>query len=197
MLTDSDPCTEHLLGMPGYAAPDVYGAGTLAWQGYLIGLFQDSMGDAVHRYIKGARSERELLNTLYGRGYSVIRSAGSGVNALGPDIIALKDREAFCIECKAWDKSSLSLDYEQFEKLLEWERNTSFPTFIAWKISRDGWYFIRLDEFKKCEKSYTVTMKKTLEIGRRLDTVLGEGKFTVVQRTQETVNAVEEVSRLL
>ncbi len=137
----------------------------------------------MHRYMKGARSERELLNVFYGKGYSVIRSAGSGVNALGPDIIALKDREAFCIECKAWDKGSLSLDYDQFEKLLEWEKNTSFPTFVAWRMSGEGWYFIKLEEFKKCEKSYTVTMRKTKEIGRRLEAILGVNSAQILEET--------------
>ncbi len=130
-------------------------------------------GGFMHRYVKGARSERELLNTFYELGYSVIRSAGSGVNALGPDIIALRDRQAICIECKAWDRGSLSLDPDQFLKLLEWERNTSFPTFVAWRMNGKGWYFVKLGEFKKNEKNYTVTMRKTLEINRRLEAVLG------------------------
>jgi Holliday junction resolvase len=127
----------------------------------------------VHRYIKGARSERELLNTFHSRGYSVIRSAGSGVNALGPDIIALKNGNAICIECKAWDRGSLSLDYDQFEKLLEWESNTSFPTYVAWRMNNKGWFFVKLSEFTKNEKSYTVTMKRTVEINRVLESVVG------------------------
>ena len=132
----------------------------------------------MHRYVKGARSERELLNKFYELGYSVIRSAGSGVNALGPDILALRNKEAICIECKAWDRGSLSLDPEQFTKLLEWERNTSFPTFVAWRMNGKGWYFIRLDEFKKNEKNYSVTMKKTIEINRRMESVLTPGSVS-------------------
>ena len=54
-------------------------------------------------YDKGARSERELLNILYERGYSVTRSAGSGVNALSPDLVAVRRRECILIECKAWE----------------------------------------------------------------------------------------------
>ncbi len=127
----------------------------------------------MHRYVKGARSERELLNTFYEMGYSVIRSAGSGVNALGPDIIALKDREALCIECKAWESGSLSLDPDQYNKLIEWEKNTSFPTYVAWRMNGRGWFFIKLGEFRKTEKNFTVTMKKTMEINRRIESVLG------------------------
>ena len=123
--------------------------------------------------MKGARAERELLHIFYDNGWSVIRSSGSGVNALSPDVIFLKDREALCIECKAWEKGSLSLDPEQFEKLIEWERNTSFPTYVAWRMNGKGWFFIRLDEFRRAEKNFTVTMKRTMEINRRTDSVLG------------------------
>ena len=126
----------------------------------------------MHRYVKGARSERELLNRLYDMGYSVIRSAGSGVNALGPDILAIKDKVCLSIECKAWDRGSLSLDEEQFVKLIEWERNTAFPTYVAWRMSKKGWYFIKLSEFTRGKSNYNVTMKKVLEINRVTDDVL-------------------------
>ncbi len=126
----------------------------------------------MHRYVKGARSERELLNKFYSLGYSVVRAAGSGVNALGPDIIAMKKGVCFSIECKAWDRGSLSLDPDQYQKLVEWERNTDGHTFVAWKISNRGWYFIKLDEFSHAERNFNVTMKKAMAINRVLDTIL-------------------------
>ncbi len=36
-----------------------------------------------------------------------------------------------------------------------------------------GWYFVKLGEFKKNEKNYSVTMKRTIEINRRLEELLG------------------------
>lgn len=135
----------------------------------------------MRRYVKGARSERELLNIFYNMGYSVVRAAGSGVNALGPDILAIRKGMCIAIECKAWDRGSLSLDFDQFDKLLEWEANTQFPTFVAWRMNNKGWFFIKLSEFTKNEHSYTVTMKKTIEVGRLLEHVAAE---------PENVNAV-------
>jgi len=129
----------------------------------------------MHRYIKGARSERELLNKFYEMGYSVMRAAGSGVNALGPDIIALRKNVCFAFECKAWDRTSLSLEPEQYEKLVEWERNTDSPTsytFVAWKIKSRGWFFIRLDEFTKGERNYNVTMKNVMATNRTIDSII-------------------------
>ncbi len=135
----------------------------------------------MRRYVKGARSERELLNSLYGMGYSVIRSAGSGVNSLGPDVLAIKDRVCISFECKAWDRTSLSIDEEQYSKLAVWEKNTAFPTYVAWRMNGKGWHFIKLGEFKKGKKNYNVTMKRAFEINRGIDDVLKQHITAPVQ----------------
>ncbi len=141
----------------------------------------------MHTYVKGARSERELLNRFYSLGYSVIRSAGSGVNSLGPDILAIKNGVCLAFECKAWEKNRLSIDYEGFEKLLKWKENTKFPTYVAWRMNNVGWYFIELEEMKKGGKDYSITKKKTVEIGRNWDalkTGSPEEAAAVLQKTE-------------
>ncbi len=124
------------------------------------------------RYDKGARSERELLNILDQKGYSVLRSAGSGVNALSPDLIAIRKGKGMIIECKAWEKGSLSLAPEQFGKILEWEARTEFPTFVAWRMNGMGWFFIKPAEFKRGRSNYNITRKKAIELNRKLQDVL-------------------------
>ena len=126
----------------------------------------------MQRYSKGARSERELLNALYGMSYSVMRSAGSGVNSISPDLIAIKDGKGLAFECKAWEKSSISIEAEKFELLREWERNSGMQTFIAWRMNGESWFFIKLDEMKKTEKSYTVGRKTAQAINRRLQSII-------------------------
>ena len=126
----------------------------------------------MQRYSKGARSERELLNTLYGKAYSVMRSAGSGVNSISPDIIAVKNGQGLAFECKAWEKSSISIEQEKYESLREWERNSGMRTFIAWRMNGESWFFIKLDEMKKTEKNYTVTKKTAYAIARRLESII-------------------------
>ena len=126
----------------------------------------------MQRYSKGARGERELLNWLHDRGYSVIRSAGSGVNSISPDIVAIKSAKGLAFECKAWDRSSLSIEIEKFEFLTEWERNTGMQTFIAWRMNGTGWFFIKLSEMNKKEKSYTVTKSSALRIGRGIESII-------------------------
>lgn len=128
---------------------------------------------SMRRYSKGARGERELLNVLHCHGYSVMRSAGSGVNSISPDLIAMKDRRGLAFECKAWDNTSLSIEPEKFDVLKEWERNTGMQTFIAWRMNSLGWFFIKLDEMRRTEKNYTVTKSTAMGICRKLDAIMG------------------------
>ncbi|MEM0094876.1 MAG: hypothetical protein QXF41_02145 [Candidatus Micrarchaeaceae archaeon] len=123
------------------------------------------------RYEKGARGERELLEKFRSAGYSVVRSAGSGVNSISPDILIVRKSGGMAFECKVWDKSSISIDPEKFCLLKEWETNTNFQTYIAWRMNGLGWFFIRLDELTK-GKNYTVTRKRAIEINRRLENLL-------------------------
>jgi Holliday junction resolvase len=124
---------------------------------------------AIQRYSKGARGERELLNVLYEMGYSVVRAAGSGVNSISPDVIAVRDGKGMVFECKAWDRGSLSIDHEKFESLRLWRDNAMMDTYMAWRMNGEGWYFVKLDEMKKTEKNYTVTKKTAQAIGRKLE----------------------------
>jgi len=129
----------------------------------------------IQRYSKGARGERELLNALYEKGYSVVRAAGSGVNAVSPDIVAVKAGKGFVFECKAWDRGSLSIDHEKFESLRQWRDNALMDTYMAWRMNGQGWYFIKLEEMTRTAKNYTVTRKTALGIGRRLDDLIKPG----------------------
>lgn len=124
------------------------------------------------RYDKGARSERELLNILDRQGYSVLRSAGSGVNALSPDLIAIRKGRLIAIECKAWERGSLALDPEQYQKLVEWKANTTFPTYVAWRMNGSGWFFIELEEFERRSRNWNITKRKVVGLNRKLEDVL-------------------------
>jgi len=126
----------------------------------------------MNRYSKGARGERELINKFYENGFSVIRSAGSGVNSISPDIVAIKKGRGYAFECKAWDRTTISIDEEKFNELKKWEENTNFQTFIGWRMNGMGWYFVRLDDLEK-GKNYNITKKKAIAINIRLENILG------------------------
>jgi len=123
----------------------------------------------MHRYRKGARNERELIHLFEKKGYSVVRSAGSGVNAVSPDILVFRRGKQYAIECKAWDNERVAIDHKKYNALLNWEDNTGITTLLAWKIPYDGWYFAYLSELEKNEKSYSITKKRMTEINRRFE----------------------------
>lgn len=123
----------------------------------------------MHRYIKGARSERELMAMLEELGYSIMRSAGSGVNSVSPDIIAFRKGKGYAFECKAWEKSSISIPIDKYELLKKWEENTAMETYMAWRMNGKGWFFIRLHEMNRATVNYTVTIKDAERISRRFD----------------------------
>ncbi len=124
------------------------------------------------RYQKGAAAERELLNNLYAKGYNVIRAAGSGVNALGPDIVVLKGDKAIAFECKSGYEGGLSIQEIQFQKMAEWQARSSFPIYVAWRINREGWFFILPGEMRKTENHRVITQREAKKINRMLESVL-------------------------
>jgi len=123
-------------------------------------------------YGKGSRTERELIGLFAAQGFSVVRAAGSGVAGECPDILAFRSGKQFAFESKAWDRGALQLDKEQFLALKKWMDNTGITTMVAWRVSRDGWYFIHLAEFNENPKSFSVTLERTKLLNRRIDELL-------------------------
>ncbi|MEM3814755.1 MAG: Holliday junction resolvase Hjc [Candidatus Micrarchaeia archaeon] len=126
----------------------------------------------MYRYRKGARNERELIHIFEEKGYSVVRSAGSGVNAVSPDILLFKRGKQYAVECKAWNSDRIAIDHDKFEALNKWEENTGITTLIAWKIPYEGWYFAYLPELEKNERSYSITKRRMTEINRRIEDII-------------------------
>lgn len=128
----------------------------------------------MHRYVKGARSERELIEMFHRMEYSVIRAAGSGINSLSPDILVFKNGKGLAFECKAWDDTSLSLPKDKLRALKLWQQNTNIPTYVAWRMNRSGWFFIKPEEFSEKDKNYTLTNRIAMQINRRFDALVSD-----------------------
>ncbi|MFH1630647.1 MAG: Holliday junction resolvase Hjc [Candidatus Aenigmatarchaeota archaeon] len=98
----------------------------------------------IGRYRKGYMAERSLVHELYNMGYAVIRAPHSGsINIASPDIVAIKNGKVIVIECKA-HKKGFKVDETQLKELQEWENRAGARAYIAWKISRKGWHFLKL-----------------------------------------------------
>jgi len=98
----------------------------------------------MHKYAKGYRGELELVHTLAGLGYMVIRAPHSGsIGLASPDIIAAKDGRILVIECKSRE-GAFTVPQEQLAELHEWESKGGARAYVGWKISHKGWFFLRL-----------------------------------------------------
>ena len=126
-------------------------------------------------YKKGANAERELVHTLFDRGFSVIRTAGSGKTSLpAPDIIALKPGRQLAFECKAWNANSLSIHIASMEEFLGWcERAGTIPI-VAWKVPRQGWLFLRPDHLHRTAKFCLISKKEAFEKAFTLEEIICE-----------------------
>ena len=122
---------------------------------------------AFRTYVKGAAAERELIQFFSGRGFAVIRAAGSGVNSLSPDILAFKAGRQYAIECKAWDAGSLSFEKEKVAHMKEWEEVTGITYFIGWRVSRQGWFLFPVHMLEEKGKTYTITLARAKLAGRK------------------------------
>ncbi|MFH1105820.1 MAG: Holliday junction resolvase Hjc [Candidatus Aenigmatarchaeota archaeon] len=97
-------------------------------------------------YAKGSQSERELGKIMWKWGFAVIRSAGSGkYRYTAPDLVAIKNKTVFAFECKA-RKNYVKLEAQELFELREWCERSGALGFLAWKISRRGWFFLSTDK---------------------------------------------------
>ena len=120
-------------------------------------------------YRKGSRTEHELINYFSGKGFCVIRAAGSGVNSLSPDILIFRRGTQMGIEAKAHEKENLNIDREQFDNLKRWEEISGINCYVGWRRNREPWYFLPLSIFKESEKSYGINWSNAQALGKKIE----------------------------
>lgn len=124
---------------------------------------------AIKSYSKGARAERELIHELSSQGFSVVRAAGSGVSGLSPDLLAFRKGEALALECKSISAETLYVQKDQIEEMQSWQENAGVDVYVAWKITREGWRFIKLHEMKETQTAFAITKERAMLIDRKLE----------------------------
>ncbi|HIH19190.1 TPA: hypothetical protein HA225_04385 [Candidatus Micrarchaeota archaeon] len=118
-------------------------------------------------YAKGSRAERELIAFFSSHGFEVIRAAGSGVNSLSPDLLAFRKGRQYAVECKSWDRTSLSFEKEKVAQMKNWEEVTGITYYVGWRVSREGWHIFPVHLLEEKGKSYTITLEKARLAGRK------------------------------
>jgi len=125
-------------------------------------------------YEKGAKFERALVRDFWERGWSAMRSAGSGNTSLpAPDVIATRDGKIILVECKSTSKEKLHLK-AAILSLHEFSKISGGRAYISVKFLRKEPRFYEIDGFMK-KKKFTVSIRDGY---LSLDAVIGmQGTF--------------------
>lgn len=121
-------------------------------------------------YNKGANAERELIKILFNKGFAVLRVAGSGVSPLpSPDVVALKKGRILAFECKAWQGDYLAIPVTTMKEEVNWARIAGAEFFVAWKIPRAGWLFVKFENFHNAGKNFMITLQEAKKTSRSIE----------------------------
>ncbi len=105
---------------------------------------------------KGSAAERELLDTLFGDGFAVIRAAGSGSTQHDAcDLIAGRTGKSYAIEVKACVNSKQYISAEQMAELFAFSKAFGAQAIVAVKWTRKGWSICPAEQLKSTGKDGT------------------------------------------
>lgn len=125
-------------------------------------------------YNKGANAERELIHTLHKMGFAVLRVAGSGVSPLpSPDVVALKGGRILAFECKAWRGGHLAIPVVAMADEINWALTAGAEFFVAWKIPRGGWLFVKAEHFHNAGKNFMISLAEAKSSSVSLEALAG------------------------
>lgn len=97
-------------------------------------------------YRKGYMGEYTLVHELSKLGFMVVRTPRSGrIGLASPDVIAAKSGRLIVIECKS-RKEGFKVPQDQLNQLKEWEAKAGAKPYVAWKMTRKGWFFLNVDD---------------------------------------------------
>lgn len=122
---------------------------------------------------KGANYERQLKKMFEGKGFFVVRAAGSAHDSTSPDLIVLSSTKKFAVECKAWNSGNLWIEKDRMDAMREFEKRTAIPFYIAWKVSREEWRFFPLMMLKETGRAFTLSDKE-LNSGLSFNGLIGD-----------------------
>jgi len=123
------------------------------------------------------------VNTLWRRGFAVIRApaSGSATKRPLPDIVAGSKQRSlqFAFEVKATRAETLYVDKESIDQLVEFAQTFGCEPFLAvrFKGRRRGWLFLRPSQLESTRgQNYKATLKDALATSIDLKTLIGEGR---------------------
>lgn len=123
---------------------------------------------------KGTNAERELIHLFWSKGWAALRVAGSGSSSYpSPDILASNAARVLAIECKSSGELSRHLERAQVEDLLKFAKMFGAEPWVGARFNDMKWAFFSIDDLKKSEKGFSVSVKMVKEKGLTFEQLLG------------------------
>lgn len=124
---------------------------------------------------KGTLAERELVSAFWEKGWAAIRVAGSGsMHFPSPDVLAGNKSRYLAIECKVTKNKNKYFEKKEIENLLFFSSHFGAEAWVSVKFLRNTVYFISLDDLKKTEKSFVISLEKAKMVGLSFNQLVGE-----------------------
>jgi holliday junction resolvase Hjr len=112
------------------------------------------------RKSKGSDAERDLVHKFNQIGWVSSRIAGSGSNKYpSPDVIAGNNLKRLVIECKTTKDNSKYLTQKEVDELVIFANTFGAEPWIAVKFKGNAWLFISIEDLKKTDKSYMISLE--------------------------------------
>ncbi len=125
---------------------------------------------------KGTRVERELISILWENGFAAVRVAGSGSMSFPcPDVVASNGKITLAFEVKTRSKLPLYLTYQEVKELVMFSNLFGAEPYIALRMPRKEWYFIRIDALVRTSKGFRVD-EEVVSLSVDVEEVLGKSK---------------------
>ncbi len=122
---------------------------------------------------KGINAERDLVHKFWALGWAVIRVAGSGSSKYpSPDLLAGNGTRRLAIECKVSGASNKYFEGREIEELKVFARTFGAEPWVAVRFVKHDWLFITLDDLKKTDGGFSVSLETIKRRGLLLDEII-------------------------
>jgi len=126
--------------------------------------------------MKGAAAERELVRELDNLGFAVLRAPASGARTTldRPDLVAGRRGLHLALEVKTTSNRSLYVKKQSIEQLMRFAGKFGATPYLAVKFKRRrcGWLLVDPTKLKETAKGFTVTYKKAVTSGKKLEALV-------------------------
>jgi Holliday junction resolvase len=108
---------------------------------------------------RGSASERDLVHRFWAAGWAAFRAAGSGsVKYAVPDVIAGNAARKLAIEAKITTAEAKYFTKQEVEELVGFCTRFGCEAWVSVRFFRKPWRFIAIDDLRKTEASYVITL---------------------------------------